>query len=90
MSKRKKVTVAVVLSLSILISLTFLVYAFIKADEDKKLGVMLDIARQESEMLRVEAVGLKQMAMEAAAEALQQQLLAEKALQDCQTNTSGK
>ncbi|WP_421765176.1 hypothetical protein [Ekhidna sp.] len=90
MSKKEKVTVAVVLSLSILISLTFLVYAFIKADEAKKLRVLLDIAHQESEILRDQATELQQRAMEEAAEALQQRYLAEKVLQDCQTKTSGK
>lgn len=84
MSKREKVTVAVVLAVSVLIALTFLVYAFIKANEAEKYRIMTNEAQQEAEMLRDQAVELQLKAMESAAQALKQQRLAEKELKGCQ------
>ena len=84
MSKRD-IKIAVVLVLSVLISLTFLFYSFIKVKELESVQVELDQANQLIQDLNSKVTIQEERAIEAAAEALKQKKLTEKALLDCQT-----
>ena len=83
-----KTTQIIVFSLMALFCLSFLVYAFIKADEAKeadKARVEADEQRLEAEKLKDEAEKLQEMALSEAANAQKQARLAEQALADCQS-----
>ncbi|MEQ9468318.1 MAG: hypothetical protein RLN88_12970 [Ekhidna sp.] len=72
----------------ILLSITtlfFLLYAFIKADEAEKAGIMAEEQRWEAEKLRDQAMALQEAAQEAAAMARQVEAEARKALLECQS-----
>ncbi|MEP1033907.1 High-affnity carbon uptake protein Hat/HatR [Ekhidna sp.] len=69
-------TTAVVLAVAVLVSLSFLIYSFIKADEAEKAAEEARIAQAEAEELRDEAVTLQEAAQESAAEAKRQEALA--------------
>lgn len=62
-------TTAVVLAIAVLVSLSFLIYSFIKADEAEKAAEAARIAQLEAEELRDEAVLLQEKAQQSAAEA---------------------
>ena len=69
-------TTAVVLAIAVLVSLSFLIYSFIKADEAEKAANEARIAQAEAEELREEAVTLAEAAQESAAEAKRQEAVA--------------
>lgn len=69
-------TTAVVLAIAVLVSLSFLIYSFIKADEAEKAAEEARVAQAEAEKLRDEAVTLQEAAQESAAEAKRQEALA--------------
>src|SRR5688572_12642477 len=88
--KRKKLMTAVVLLLSTLISVLFLVYAFIQkteADKNANLSIQLKIQadqmRVEAERQRIEAVYAQRQAIAAREEADKQRALAMEALENC-------
>ncbi|MEQ6165575.1 High-affnity carbon uptake protein Hat/HatR [Ekhidna sp. MALMAid0563] len=62
-------TTAVVLAIAVLVSLSFLIYSFIKADEAEKARIAADEQRIEAEKLRDQAVQLQEAAQQSAAEA---------------------
>ncbi|MEQ9467849.1 MAG: High-affnity carbon uptake protein Hat/HatR [Ekhidna sp.] len=62
-------TTAVVLAIAVLVSLSFLIYSFIKADEADKARVLAEEQRQEAVRLRDQAVELQNKAQQSAAEA---------------------
>ncbi|WP_436516181.1 nSTAND1 domain-containing NTPase [Ekhidna sp. To15] len=69
-------TTAVVLAIAVLVSLSFLIFSFIKADEAEKEAEKARIAQAEAEELRDNAVKLQEAAQESAAEAKRQEALA--------------
>ncbi|SNT29245.1 hypothetical protein SAMN05421640_3234 [Ekhidna lutea] len=78
----KKYVVTLIL---IMITITSVIFAYIKASEAEKYAEQVAVAQQEAERLRDEAVNLQEMAQEAAAEATLQMARAEEALRDCQS-----
>ena len=84
-NKSEKRFLSLILSLAVLISLTFLVYAFIKADEAEKFANEALELRMEVNELKVQAEELKQHALNAAAEARMAQAEAERVMAECQS-----
>lgn len=74
--KRMRIT-AVVLAIAVLVSLTFLIFAFIKASEAEKEKAIAQEQRDRAVELQEEADKQKELAVEAAARATTQQALAE-------------
>lgn len=86
-------TTAVVLAIAVLVSLSFLIYSFIKADEADKARVEAEARRVEAEELKDQAVQLQQDALDEAAkarkaeaDALEQKNLAEAATLQAKAN----
>ena len=86
-------TTAVVLAIAVLVSLSFLIYSFIKADEADKARVEAEARRLEAENLKDQAVKLQQDAFDEAANARKaeaiardQQRLAEEATLQAKAN----
>lgn len=69
-----------------LISISFLIYSFIKADEAEKARMEAEIEKQEVERLRDQAEELQAKAERAAEEAMLQAARAEQALADCEAS----
>ncbi|WP_424961258.1 hypothetical protein [Ekhidna sp.] len=67
-----------------LISISFLIYSFIKADEAEKARMEAEMQRQEVEKLREQAMELQAIAEASAAEAREQAALAAQALAECE------
>lgn len=81
-----KTTQIITFSIMALMSLSFMIYAFIKADEAEKAAYL---SRQEAEQLRDEALVLQEAAQESAAEAKRQEVLSldlREALEACKAN----
>ena len=77
-------TTAVVLAIAVLVSLSFLIYSFIKADEADKARILAEEQRLAAEELRDQAVELRENAEQSAAEALREKARAEEALEAAQ------
>lgn len=69
-------TTAVVLAIAVLVSLSFLIYSFIKADEADKARIEAEAQKLEAEKLRDQAVQLRDNAEKSATEAKRQEALA--------------
>lgn len=76
--KRMRIT-AIVLAIAVLVSLTFLIYAFVKASEAEKARIAADEQRLEAEKLREKADVLADQAQDEAAKARKAQAQAEDA-----------
>jgi energy-coupling factor transporter ATP-binding protein EcfA2 len=83
--KRMRIT-AIVLAIAVLVSLTFLIYAFIKANDAEREKRVADEQRLEAEKLRDQAESLTEAAQKSAAEALREKANAEKAREDAEDN----
>ncbi|MEM7297852.1 MAG: High-affnity carbon uptake protein Hat/HatR, partial [Bacteroidota bacterium] len=81
--KRMRIT-AIILAIAVLVSLTFVIYAFVKADEADKAKIRADEERLAAEELRDEAVSLRDKAQQSAADAIKQTRIAEDALKDAE------
>ncbi|WP_462249979.1 nSTAND1 domain-containing NTPase [Ekhidna sp.] len=86
-------TTAVVLAIAVLVSLSFLIYSFIKADEADKARIEAEAQKNEAVRLQKEADKLKEDALASAAEAkrqeaaaLEQRDLAEEATKRAEVN----
>ncbi|WP_420318782.1 High-affnity carbon uptake protein Hat/HatR [Ekhidna sp.] len=71
-------TTAVVLAIAVLVSLSFLIFSFIKADEAEKQKNFAEEQQREAEKLRDEAVLLQNQAQESAAEAIKEKANADR------------
>ena len=81
-----KTTQIIAFSFLALMSLSFLIYSFIKADEAEKSSEEARVYQKEAEALRDEAVSLMEMAQEAVAEAKKQEAISlelKEALEAC-------
>ncbi len=85
LTKREQRSIATLLALPVLLALIFMFYGFSKANKFEETKRELEAARKEVGILEDRASVLQSMAEEAAAEALNQKLAAEKALQECET-----
>ncbi|SNS68695.1 WD domain-containing protein, G-beta repeat-containing protein [Ekhidna lutea] len=83
--KRMRIT-AIVLAIATLITLTLVIFAFIKANDAEKEKQAADEARIEAEKLRDNAVILQKNAEESAAEALREKANADRAREDAEKN----
>ncbi len=83
MSKREQLIVSIVLSVSVIISLVFLTYSFTKVKELESVKLELKDSNKQIQELQNQVEIQKERARDAAAEALNQQRIAEKVLKDC-------
>lgn len=81
--KRKKIITSVVLAIATLVSVLFLVYAFMQKLEADQLRIEAEQFRMEAERQKTIAEQNEAMAMASRAEAERQRALAEQALEDC-------
>ncbi|WP_370086272.1 hypothetical protein [Ekhidna sp.] len=85
LTKQEQRSITFILAVSVLISLTFMIYAFMKVNQLEDTQNELKVAKTEIERLNDQAVIFKEQAMAAAAEALKVQTEAARALKECES-----
>lgn len=88
MSKKEQLKISILLSVAVIVSLVFVIYGQIKANEVKELNMQIQEMQYEMQRMSEEAVQFQERAMEAAADAVKQRKEAELALsklQECQS-----
>lgn len=88
LTKQEQRSIALILAVSVLISLTFMIYAFMKVNQLEDVQNELKVAKTEIERLNNQAIMFKEDALNAAAEARKVQAEAERALKECESKSA--